>query len=70
LTEFAIEHVLMFMVISLRMICIADPSWLSILKQRNRHQEEQTDLNISKIKRFELVHKFVKKQIADRFSTN
>lgn len=50
-TEFAIEHMLLFLVIALRLMFNSDPNWLSIFKQRKRYKDEVKQLTESKIKR-------------------
>lgn len=69
-TEFAVEHFLLFLVIALRIAFNSDPAWLATYKKRKNHQEEVKQLTESKIKRHQLVMAFIKKQIANRFSTN
>ena len=69
-TYFAIEHFLVFIVIILRVVFNCDPTWLTTFRKRSKNKSEVKMLTESKMKRYQLVMQFVKKQIAARFSKN
>jgi hypothetical protein len=61
MTEFAIEHILVFVVIVLRVMFNTDPQWLNVFKKRSKHREQIKMLQDSKEKRYVLLKRRVKK---------
>lgn len=70
LTEFALEHLLVIIVIWIRVVLSGETHWLRVYKQRKKHKEEIRQLSESKMKRYTLIMRFVKSQIAARFKKN
>lgn len=68
MTEFAIEHFLVFVVIVLRVMFNTDPQWLSVFRKRSKHKVQVKMLQDSMDKRHMLLKRHVKKMIAARFS--